>query len=103
MFPHLARSTPGYDPVMQIGGVQLAGSSVTPADEEIHDLLDPDQQARLEDQELDRQLWWEDLFARIDAELVDSTGGMPIREPATDQNRNAGERVAPSSRGQNSR
>jgi hypothetical protein len=96
MFPLIVRSTPGYDPVMFVGGsltpktslaaaayssVQLDGTSnITPktslaADEEMHQVLDPHQQALVENQEVNRQLWWQDTLARLEADLINSTGG----------------------------
>ena len=77
MFPVLARSTPGYDPAMQIAGAFLDSAPVTPVDEEMHDLLDSGQQDQLIDKEVDRQLWWQDVFSRIEKDLLDSTGGAP--------------------------
>ena len=65
---------------MQVGGAFLAAADTGITDtEEVHELLDPDQQESLEDKELDRQLWWEDLFTRLDEELIDSTGGAPMQ------------------------
>lgn len=96
MFPLIVRSTPGYDPVMLVGGnltpktslpadayssAQMDGTSnITPktslaADEEMHQVLDPQQQALVENQEVNRQLWWQDTLARLEADLINSTGG----------------------------
>lgn len=79
MFPLLARSTPGFDPVMQVGGsASQADQSPTSADEEVYALLDPEQQEQYEDEEIDRQAWWQDVFSRLEQELLDSTGGSEI-------------------------
>jgi hypothetical protein len=75
MFPLIVRSTPGYDPVMLTGG-NLAAKTPLAADEEIHQVLDPQQQALVEDQEVNRLLWWQDTLARLEADLIDSTGGV---------------------------
>ena len=77
IFPVLAHSVPGYDPVMQVGGAYLAGGAAATGTEEVHRLIDPAQQEELEDRELNRQLWWQDLFARLEAELFESTGLAP--------------------------
>jgi hypothetical protein len=110
MFPVLVRSTPGYDQAMQVGGISLSGDPLAPAGEEMHELFDPDQQVQLEDKEIDRQLWWQDIFARIEDDLVNSTGGMPIEgsaddpDPGTPDPVGSGEeRVAPGSRGATTR
>ena len=96
MFPLIVRSTPGYDHVMLVGGnltpktslpadayssAQMDGTSnLTPktslaADEEMHQVLDPHQQALVENQEVNRQLRWQDTLARLEADLINSTGG----------------------------
>ena len=78
MFPVLVRSTPGYDSSMQVAGVYLdEAPATTAAGEEMHGLLDSEQREQLEDQEVDRQLWWQDVFTRIERDLLDSTGGVP--------------------------
>ncbi len=104
MFPLLVRSTPGFDPAMQVAGGYLDGAPAT-ADEELHGLLDAEQQAQLEDQELNRQLWWQEVFSRLEKELVDSTGGgaaepaEPAAEPAAaEPAAEPAERVAPTRR-----
>ena len=71
----------GYDPVMLTGGnltakAPLAAKTPLAADEEIHQVLDPQQQALVEDQEVNRQLWWQDTLSRLEADLIDSTGGV---------------------------
>ena len=81
MFPLIVRSTQGYDPVMLTGGnltakAPLAAKTPLAADEEIHQVLDPQQQALVEDQEVNRQLWWQDTLSRLEADLIDSTGGV---------------------------
>ena len=81
MFPLIARSTLGYDPVMLTGGT-LAASTLT-ADEAIHQVLDPPQQALVEDEEVNRQLWWQDTLARLESDLIDSTGGVAATIIAT--------------------
>ena len=84
MFPLLVRSTPGYDPVMQVAGVAAPVDPTASTDEEIHALLDPDQQAEMEEEEINRRLWWEDLIDRLEKELVDSTGGAEV-QPAGEE------------------
>jgi len=80
MFPLIARSTLGYDPLMLISGnlsaSNLSASTALTADEEIHQVLDSQQQALVEDEEVNRQLWWQDTLSRLEAELIDSTGGV---------------------------
>ncbi|MEI6675173.1 MAG: hypothetical protein WCO57_08360 [Verrucomicrobiota bacterium] len=76
MFPALVRSAPGYDPVMLVGGSTTAAATSLAALEEIHQVLDPAQQALVEDQEVSRQLWWQDTLTRLEANLIDSTGGV---------------------------
>ena len=103
MFPLIVRSTPGYDPVMLVVGNLASRSAVAAAGktqqviasqqqvpaatttltartavavaEEIHQILDPQQQVLVEDQEVNRQLWWQDTLTRLEADLIDSTGG----------------------------
>ncbi|MEI6675171.1 MAG: hypothetical protein WCO57_08350 [Verrucomicrobiota bacterium] len=73
MFPVLVRSTPGYDPVMLVGGpVAAAAATSLAALEEIHQVLDPAQQVIVEDQEVNRQLWWQDTISRLEANLIES-------------------------------
>lgn len=95
MFPLIVQSTPGYDPVMLTGGIHTAKTPLaadegkltakTPlaAAEEIHQVLDPQQQALVEDQEVNRQLWWQDTLARLEADLIASTGGVAATITAT--------------------
>jgi len=83
MFPLLVRSANGYDPAMQVvgaGAPDLADSS-TSTDDEIHALLDPEQQAQLEDEEVNRRLWWQDLIGRLEKDLDESTGGSVTPTP----------------------
>ena len=85
LFPALVRAAAGYDPAMTAGGATLAADpALTPA-EEIHSLLNPDQQARVEDNEVQRQLWWQDIIGKLEADLTNETGGpIPYRSaPAT--------------------
>ncbi len=103
MFPVLVRATPGYDPVMLVGGTRLAAESSVAAAEAIHQVLDPQQQALVEDQEINRQLWWQDTLARLEAGLLASTDGPPAAVTATppapaDAAPPAAERVAPAAR-----
>ena len=74
MFPLIVRSTPGYDPVMLVGANVTGQTSLATA-EEIHQVLDSQQQVLVENQEVDRQLWWQDTLYRLEADLIDSTGG----------------------------
>lgn len=80
MFPMLVRSTAGFDPRMQVGGVYLESDPKTLPDEEMHDVLDSEQRDQLVDEEIKRQLWWQEIFARLEKELIDSTGGAPTEE-----------------------
>lgn len=84
IFPSLVRVSPGYDSAMTVEGTAGAESTVaaTPA-EEIHAALDPDQQAVVEDEEVMRHLWWEDIINRLEADLTTSTGGAPMNEAIT--------------------
>lgn len=100
LFPSLVRAASAYDPAMLVGGATVAADpSLTPA-EEIHSLLDPDQQAQVEDTEVQRQLWWQDIIGKLEADLTVATGGVPAVDPSvpavpapTDE-----ERVAPEAR-----
>ena len=99
LFPALVRPTAGYDSAMIVGGATVAAATgLTPA-EEIHSLLDPDQQAQVEDTEVQRQLWWQDIIGRLESDLTEATGGISapdVSAPApapTDE-----ERVAPEAR-----
>jgi hypothetical protein len=103
MFPVLVRSTPGYDPVMLVGGSTTAATASLAALEEIHQVLDPAQQALIEDQEVNRQLWWQDTLSRLEANLIESTGGAAatpaVASPATEAPTPASEeRSAPAAR-----
>lgn len=100
LFPALVRSAPGYDPAMLVAGVPAASDTALTAGEEIHQALDPDQQATVEDQEVNRQLWWQDIISKLENDLVRSTGGSPEADtPApTQDNPPAGEREAPGPR-----
>jgi hypothetical protein len=99
LFPALVRATAGYDPAMIVGGATVAADTgLTPA-EEIHSLLNEDQQAQVEDNEVERQLWWQDIIGKLEADLTNETGG-----PAPDTSAPAApvpadeERVAPEAR-----
>jgi|GEM_PF-855382 len=93
MFPLIVRSTPGYASVMLTGGnltatTPVAANTPVAAAEEIHQVLDPQQQTLAENQEVNRQLWWQDTLSRLEADLIDSTGGIaatitaaPTEEP----------------------
>lgn len=100
LFPALVRATAGFDPVMVVaGGAVATDPSLTPA-EEIHALLDRDQQAQLEDTEVQRQLWWQDVIEKLEADLTNATGGAPLPDapaPATPAPTDE-ERVAPEAR-----
>lgn len=103
IFPVLVRATAGYDPVMLVGGTSLAaGPSITAA-EAIHQILDPQQQVLVEDQEINRQLWWQDTLARLEAGLLaspDATPATTATVPPTPAEATpaATERVAPAAR-----
>ncbi|MCX6878250.1 MAG: hypothetical protein NTW21_31225, partial [Verrucomicrobia bacterium] len=103
MFPVLVRAAPGYTPAMLVGGsADIYAPSITTA-EALHQVLDPQQQALLEDQEVNRQLWWQDTLARLEADLIESTGGTAPTQAATppapeDATPSAAERVAPAAR-----
>ncbi|MCX6879147.1 MAG: hypothetical protein NTW21_35875, partial [Verrucomicrobia bacterium] len=77
MFPVLVRLAPGYDPAMLVGGTRPATPSALAAPEAMHQVLDPQQQALLEDQEVNRQLWWQDTLSRLEADLIETTGAAP--------------------------
>ena len=102
MFPALVRSASGYDPVMLVGGSPIPSATSLAALEDMHQVLDPQQQARLEDQEVNRQLWWQDTLSRLEADLIESTGGTPatpVAPPAPVDSLPAIEqRVAPEAR-----
>ena len=85
MFPLIVRSTPGYDPVMLVGA-NVTGQTALATAEEIHQVLDSQQQVLVENQEVDRQLWWQDTLSRLEADLIDSTGGdtATVIAPQTD-------------------
>ncbi|MCX6878312.1 MAG: hypothetical protein NTW21_31540, partial [Verrucomicrobia bacterium] len=105
MFPVLVRAAPGYTPAMLVGGsADISAPSITTA-EAVHQVLDPQQQALLEDREVNRQLWWQDTLARLEADLIESTGGVPAPSAAApaatspaDATPAPGERVAPDAR-----
>ena len=102
LFPALARSATGFDPVMMIGGVPgYPREGLTPADE-VHSLLDPDQQLAVEEADVNRQLWWQTIIDRLEADLNDQTGGVILggeTVPATAEPvAPAAEREAPAAR-----
>lgn len=100
VFPALVRAAPGYDPAMMIGGDPgRSAGGLTPA-EEIHALLDQEQQAAVEDEEVNRQLWWQDLIDKLEADLTRETGGNPAgdRLPPAAPETPDGDRVAPEAR-----
>jgi hypothetical protein len=75
LFPALVRSAPSYDPAMVISGdVGRRFPDLTPA-EEIHALLESEQREAVENSEVDRQLWWQDLIEKLEADLTVETGG----------------------------
>jgi hypothetical protein len=75
LFPALARSAAGYDPAMLIGGGSGFGRGDLTPSEEIHALLNEDQQETVEDGEVSRQLWWQAVLDRLEADLTNETGG----------------------------
>jgi hypothetical protein len=97
MFPMLARSMAGFDPRMLVGGSYLEVETGVLPDEKMHEMLDGEQRVQLEDDEIDRQLWWQDVFSRLERELVDSTGGGATVPTAVDPGPATGgdERAAP--------
>ncbi|MCF7733068.1 MAG: hypothetical protein K9N23_15370 [Akkermansiaceae bacterium] len=103
LFPVLVRSMPGYDAAMMVGGaVASPETSLTPA-EEIHALLEQDQQALVEDREVNRQLWWQDIIEKLEKDLTNATGGPSDgNPPETPNNLPPGavdeERIAPGAR-----
>ena len=100
LFPALVRATAGYDSAMTVGGATVAADTgLTPA-EEIHSLLDQDQQAQVEDKEVQRQLWWQDIIGKLEADLTNETGGAPATDPSPPAvpAPTAEERVAPEAR-----
>ena len=100
LFPALVRATAGYDAAMLVGGATVAAdTSLTPA-EEIHSLLDQDQQAQVEDTEVQRQLWWQDIIGKLEADLTNATGGAPATDPSAPAvpAPTAEERIAPEAR-----
>ncbi len=105
MFPVLVRASSGYDPVMLVGGIRLAADSSIVAAEAIHQVLDPQQQALVEDQEINRQLWWQDTLGRLEAGLLAASDGTPatvttatVPAAAADATAPAAERDAPAAR-----
>ena len=75
LFPTLVRAIPGYDAAMTVGGSALPGESTMTPDEEVHAVLNPEQQVEVEDNVVDRQLWWQNIIDRLEADLTNSTGG----------------------------
>lgn len=75
LFPTLVRATPGYDAAMTVGGSAQPGESTMTPDEEVHAVLNPEQQVEVEDNVVDRQLWWQNIIDRLEADLTNSTGG----------------------------
>lgn len=93
IFPILARSAPGFHPVLQpetlpslrisspVGGNNTfgditsiePGAPMTQIEEEIFADLDQVQQAELEEAAIDREAWWEDIVAVLEEDLEDST------------------------------
>lgn len=129
IFPSVLRSTAGYDPAMmanrdskqasspkteraqsseagtgsrEVGRTESSEETVMTTDEEIHAELDFDQQEVIEDETVDRQLWWQSVIGKLEADLVRDTGGEIPHEveedPAVDASDEAGEREAPDAR-----
>lgn len=101
LFSAVVRSTPGYDPAMVITGVPDRGvTDLTPA-EEIHALLDAEQRESVENEEVNRQLWWQDIIDKLEADLTNTTGGdgmvAPETPAATEPEIPADDREAPES------
>jgi hypothetical protein len=84
LFPALVRAAPDYDPVMTVGGSTVAAEPVMTPAEEIHAALEPDQQAQVEDEDVNRQLWWQDIIERLEKDLAGATGGSPIENTIDD-------------------
>ncbi len=100
MFPMLVRSAPGYDPIMFAGGTRVATGPSPGTSDETRQALESREQAQIDDQEVDRQLWWHDILSRLETDLIDSTGGARARPatPAVPVTPAADERVAPPAR-----
>jgi hypothetical protein len=103
MFPALVRSAPGFDGRMLIGGSAAAPATAATAADEIHQTLDPTQQAMVEDQEVNRQLWWQEILGRLESDLINSTGGAAPQPaapaiPAATEPATGDERTAPGPR-----
>lgn len=75
MFPALARSSPHYDAAMLVGGNAGPAVASLAASDAVYQELEPAQQAVLADEEVNRQLWWQDTLSRLEDDLLESTGG----------------------------
>ncbi len=102
IFPILARSAPGYDPSMVVGGVVggfASGSSTGGANAVFHDggtdhtaaiyqELNPDQRAIYEETLIDEGLWWSDILAQIEQGMgvpAAPVGPLLMADPGADE------------------
>jgi hypothetical protein len=101
IYPVIARNLPGFSPAMLIiGGSQAMRSPQVPAtasplphatmQDELFDLLDPEQQVLMADDSVDTALWWQEIAALLEADLNAAISGSqptgdPMQETPADQ------------------
>jgi hypothetical protein len=92
IFPILASSSPAFHPILQPEGSSNKltdsvfgnrdtiepGASVAEVENEIYPELDATQQASLEEEAMDREAWWEDIVALLEADLTPSSANSEL-------------------------
>jgi hypothetical protein len=92
IFPILASSSPAFHPILQPEGSSNKltdsvfgnrdtiepGASVAEVENEIYPELDATQQASLEEEAMDREAWWEDIVALLEADLTPSSANSDL-------------------------
>ena len=94
IFPQLVRSTNGYHEAMVLSyprglvvPVEVASDTQSP-EEAIHEALDPEQQERFVEEQLDERAWWNEIVAQMEEEFdssVVAAGTAPPEEVAPEQ------------------
>jgi hypothetical protein len=101
IFPLLARSSPDYGPDLWIGGIpgqQLAqgpseGSGAGDFSTAIMNELDAGQQALYEELLVDDHLWWSEIIAQIEEDILKTNPGASPLPPALIDDSGAGENL----------
>jgi len=76
IFPILARGSSAFDSALAVEGAALAPVDTDQTvEEQIHAALTPEQQAQLEEETVDRNLWWTEIVGLLNDEMIAAENG----------------------------